>query len=179
MHDARSMTESPTVWQPIAVDRIGSSDAPRPKWLEARWRLEEAQYYWLATVRPDGRPHVMPISAIWLDGALYFCTSPSSRKARSLASIADCVITVDSDDLHLVVEGDATHVSDTATLQRAAAVYESKYGWQVEVQDGALYGDAAPTAGPPPYALYRVMPSVAFAFGTDDSYGASRWEFAR
>jgi hypothetical protein len=163
--------------QPVSAQPCSVEDAPLPSWTEARWRLEEAQFYWLATVRPDGRPHVMPVLAVWLDGALHFSTSPSSRKARSLTCDPHCVITVDSDDLHLVVEGQTAKVTDSARLQCVADAYASKYGWQVAVRDGALYGDGAPTAGPPPFEVLRVTPTLAFAFGTDESFGATRWQF--
>jgi nitroimidazol reductase NimA-like FMN-containing flavoprotein (pyridoxamine 5'-phosphate oxidase superfamily) len=57
-----------------------SSDVATPTpWAEARERLEESEVYWLSTVRPDGRPYVTPLVAVWLDGALYFCTGPHER----------------------------------------------------------------------------------------------------
>ncbi len=163
------------VAQPFSADET----RPLPTWAEARRHLEEAQFYWLATARPDGRPHVMPILGVWLDGALYFSASPASRKGKNLAYEPHCVITVDGDALHLVVEGVAAQVSDEARLQRVAEVYAAKYGWQVAVRDGAFYADGAPTAGPPPYAVYEVTPTLAFGFGTDESLGATRWRFER
>jgi len=131
----------------------------------------------LATVRPDGRPHVAPVLAVWADDALHFVAGSSSRKARNLARASRCVITVDSGALHLVVDGEATKVSDEARLRRVAGVYASKYGWHVEVRDGVFYADGAPTAGPPPYEVYEVLPTTAFGFGTDESGGATRWRF--
>src|SRR5438128_1800126 len=71
-----------------------SSDGATPTpWAVAREHLEKAQIYWLATVRPDGRPHVTPLLAVWLDGALYFCTGPGERKAKNLVGNSNCVIT--------------------------------------------------------------------------------------
>lgn len=50
-----------------------SSDGATPTlWKEGREHLERAEVYWLSTLRPDGRPHITPLIAIWLDGALYF-----------------------------------------------------------------------------------------------------------
>jgi hypothetical protein len=76
-----------------------------------------------------------------------------------------------------VVEGEAAKVSDGGRLERVADVYASKYGWQVAVRDGAFYADGAPTAGPPPYELYEAAPTRIFGFGTDESFGAARWDF--
>ena len=40
--------------------RFSSSDATATSWPEASQRLEQAEVYWISTVRPDGRPHVIP-----------------------------------------------------------------------------------------------------------------------
>jgi nitroimidazol reductase NimA-like FMN-containing flavoprotein (pyridoxamine 5'-phosphate oxidase superfamily) len=57
--------------------RFSSDGATATPWSQARDGLEAAEVYWLSTVRPDGRPHVTPLIAVWLDGALYFCTGPT------------------------------------------------------------------------------------------------------
>src|SRR4051794_31622042 len=121
---------------PVSTERLSTHGVGIPPWEEARWRLEESQFYWLAAAHPDGRPHIMPILAVWLDGALHFTSSPTARKGRNLAHASDCVIAIDSDDLHLVVEGKAAKVGDEARLRRVAEVYAAKYGWQVVVRDG-------------------------------------------
>jgi hypothetical protein len=41
--------------------------------------------FWLSTARPDGRPHVTPFIAVWLDEALWFCTGADELKAKNLA----------------------------------------------------------------------------------------------
>ena len=64
--------------------QFSSPDASPTPWAEARQRLEAAEIYWLTTVRPDGRPHVTPLLAIWHEGALYFSTGVDERKAKNL-----------------------------------------------------------------------------------------------
>ena len=157
--------------EPVAEERYRADDARPPlTWAEART-------YWLATARPDGRPHLMPLLAVWADGALHFCADATTRKGRNLARDARCVIAAGDDALDLVLEGEAAKVRDEGALRRVAVAYVSKYGWQVVVRDGAFYADGAPTAGPPPYEVYAVRPTAAFGFGTDDSLGATRWRF--
>ena len=39
----------------------------------------------LATVMPNGRPHAIPVWALYADGRIAFFTQPGSRKARNLA----------------------------------------------------------------------------------------------
>jgi len=163
---------------PVTAEQYLAADSrPQTTWADVRRRLAEARTYWLATVRPDGRPHVMPLLAVWLDGALHFVASGTSRKARNLALSPRCVVTASDPALDLVLEGKAVKVRDEARLHRLAEAYASKYGWPVTVHDGAFQGEGAPTAGPPPYEVYEVVPSVAFGFGTDESLNAMRWRF--
>ena len=154
----------------MAAQPLIDDEAITP-WAATRERPAKADSYWLATGRPDGRPHLVPVLALWQDGALYFCASPASRKGRNLASNSYCVIASDGHDSDLVVEGDAAKMSDEVTLNRVADLCASKYDWYVAVRDGA------PTAGPPPYQVYEVTPTLVFAFGKDESFSPTRWRF--
>jgi Pyridoxamine 5'-phosphate oxidase len=147
-------------------------------WSQGRSRLEQGRTYWIATVRPDGRPHVVPVLAVVVDGMLHFCASDQSRKAKNLAADPRCSVTTSSDPLDLVVEGVADPISDPAEARRVAGAYATKYGWSPEVRDAALWGDGAPTAGPPPYRIYRVRAATVFGFPTDDGVVPTRWRFA-
>ena len=163
--------------EPVSGQPFGAIDAPPTPWPEARRRIQEAAFYWLATVRPNGRPHVRPVLAVWTDGALHVAFGAATRKGGNLARDSHCVVSAASGGLHLVVEGQAQRVSDEARLHRAAAVYASKYGWRVDVRDDAFHADGAPTAGPPPYQVYEIRPDTAFAFSEDGSVSAMRWSF--
>ncbi len=162
---------------PRTAQPFGAPVALPTPWAEARSRLEEAQFYWFATVRPDGGPHVVPVLAVWADGALHLSAGPTTRKAQHLTQDPRCVVTIDGDDLHVVVEGVAEQVRGEARLRRVADEYAAKYGWQVTVENGALVGDGAPTAGPPPYNVYEVIPTKVLGLGTDETFGATRWTF--
>jgi hypothetical protein len=120
----------------------------------------------------------MPVLSVWLDHALYFVAGEATRKAKNLACNSHCVITVATEDAHLVVEGEAAKVRDKTKLQHVASVYASKYQWLVTVRDEAFDADyGAPTAGPPPYEVYEVTPTKAFGFGTDETFSPTRWRF--
>ena len=155
--------------------QFSSAGATPTPWAEARGRLERAEVYWLATVRPDGRPHVTPLIAVWLDGALYFCTGEGERKAHNLVRNAHCAITTGcntlNEGLDLVVEGDAERVGDEATLRRVAERYAAKYGWHFTVRDGALYGEGGRAL------VYAVPPTTAFGFGKGEPFSQTRWRF--
>jgi Pyridoxamine 5'-phosphate oxidase len=183
------MTERrPASERPLAGD--GRAATP---WAEALERLENPEKYrtyWLATVRPDRRPHVMPLLGLWLDGRFYFLTGENTRRGKNLAQNADCVLTVGSQTipaLDLVVEGTATKLTGGADLRRVAEAYGSRMGWPLEVRDGAVFGPSAPTAGPPPYAVFELTPTTVFGLpgvtGTDEEGGfersltPTRWRF--
>ena len=132
----------------------------------------------------------MPILGLWLDDAFYFVTGETTRKGKNLAGDPRCVITTSSTALpalDLILEGDARKVADEATLQRVADAYGSTMGWPLEVRDGAVFGPNAPTAGPPPYAVYELMPTTVFGLpgiaGTEQGVGSAgafsptRWRF--
>ena len=155
---------------------------PPLAWSRAERQLEAAVgettvHFFLATVRPDGRPHVAGIGALWVDGKFYFVSGAGTRKSRNLAERADCVISVNLPDLDLVVEGAATKVTDGQTLQRLAELYDAQ-GWPATVEDGAFTAPySAPSAGPPPWDLYAFTPRTAFGVAGAEPYGATRWRF--
>src|ERR1700736_2674143 len=104
------------------LSAFSSKNAAPTPWAQGRADLRDAQLYWLSTVRPDGRPHVTPLLGIWLDGALYFCTGATERKAKNLEQNERCILTTGrngiDDGLDLVVEGTAAKVSNEAELRR-------------------------------------------------------------
>ena len=156
--------------------QFSSDDATPLPWTEARTRLEQAAVYWLTTVRPDGRPHVTPLIAIWLEGALYFCTGPSERKAQNLVHNAHVAITTGCNvlkELDVIVEGAAVQMNDATTLQRLADMFAAKYNdfWHFTVQDGAFYGDGGRAL------VYQVAPTTAFGFGKGEAFSQTRWRF--
>lgn len=134
---------------------------------------------WLATVGADGRPHLVPLLAVVVDGVPHLCASSRSRKVRDLAHDGRCVLGTGGTPFDVVVEGRAAQVTDAGALARVAEAYRTTYGWEPEVRGGGLWADGAPTAGPPPYAVFRIDPEVAFGFPTDESATPTRWRWRR
>src|SRR6266508_3411494 len=134
------------------LDRYGSPELPwsRPRDLLAAQTPGPDIPFFLGTSRPDGRPHAAGIGALWLDGDLYFTSGPGTRKARNLSANPACTISVRLTGIDLVVEGDAF----TAPF-------------------------SAPSAGPPPWHLYRFTFHTAVGVATAEPHGATRWRFPR
>jgi nitroimidazol reductase NimA-like FMN-containing flavoprotein (pyridoxamine 5'-phosphate oxidase superfamily) len=168
--------------EPVPVTELSVFSSPNAnptEWSQARDELAGAEVYWLSTIRPDGRPHVTPLLAIWHDGALYFCTGPDERKAKNLSTNRHCVITTGQSTLNgldLVIEGTADSVSDPSELGRVASTYESKYGSHFAAPDGTWsgLGDAIRRAE---ILVYRVAPETGFGFGKGGTFSQTRWRF--
>ena len=189
--------ERPPGMAPTTTDRttepVGELDArfsdpsatARP-WEDVLEVLETSEIFWLATVRRDGRPHATPLPAMWLDGALHFCTGPQEQKARNLEGNPQVVLTTGTSaflwGLDVVVEGRAERVTDEPLLQRLAARWESKLGWPFEVVDGAFRERSSEVAGADFEArgaahVFAVAPVKVLAFGKGEPFSQTRFRF--
>jgi nitroimidazol reductase NimA-like FMN-containing flavoprotein (pyridoxamine 5'-phosphate oxidase superfamily) len=169
-----TQTQTPVREQSMLGDKSGTTS-----WDLARDRLAnppQPQTSWLATVRPDGRPHLMPLIAVWIDDAFYFVASEGTRKARNLAADVRCVIALSNTKLpsiDIVVEGEAKPLTDRDDVRRIAEVLASN-NWPLEARADKVYGPNAPTAGPPPYSIFRMIPSRAY--GLPGMYGMEKFK---
>jgi general stress protein 26 len=114
--------------------RFSDEGAAATEWQEAERALDAAQLSWITTVRADGRPHVTPLVAVWLDGAVHFTTGAEEQKAVNLRSNPHVILTTGCNEwergLDVVVEGDAVRATDAATLQRLADAWRTKWDGQ-------------------------------------------------
>jgi hypothetical protein len=137
-------------------------------WAEVERRLTAAHDYWVATARPDGRPHVMPVWGVWLDGRLWFSSGLRSRKARNLAADARCTVTTDDAQNPVVIDGVSRQVTDHADIAAFVDAVNAKYGGGVTVEflDPAVNG------------TFAVRPERVIAMSHDDFTGSpTRWRF--
>ncbi len=138
-----------------------------------------AETFWLSTVRPDGRPHVTPLIAVWHGDAIWFTTGPEERKAKNLAENASCVLTTGRSDLvdgglDVVLEGAAEQVTDDAQLRPIAEAFGAKCGtaiWDFVVRDGAFshHGGRA--------IVFSVQPVRGLGFRKGDTFSQTTWRF--
>ncbi len=139
-------------------------------WSWAESRLTSSHNYWAVTVWPDGRPHAMPVWAVWDPQAqlLWFISSLASRKARNVAANGHCVLTTEDADNPVVVNGVADIVTDAQCIARVIELVNAKYAtsYSVNFLDPAVQ------------ATVRVQPGWAFALAQRDFTGSpTRWEF--
>jgi len=144
--------------------RFSDPDAGPTPWADAARVLEEAELYWLTTIRADGRPHVTPLIGVAEGEAVHFCTGLREQKARNLEHSEQVALTTGNnawaEGLDVVVEGTAVRITDRDALQRLADAYEAKYGsaWHFEVGDG-VFGTGELEA-----AVFRIEPAKVLAF---------------
>jgi hypothetical protein len=132
-------------------------------WSWAQERIAKSHNYWLTTVRPDGAPHTMLVWGIWLDGAYYFSTGATSRKARNLQRNSNCVVCNENAEEAVIMEGIACKLSESEIPKQAFTDYKAKYGWELD-----------PNRGP----VHMVRPKTVFAMPEKlFPKGVTRWTF--
>jgi general stress protein 26 len=147
--------------------RFSEPSASALTWEETRARLEQAELFWITTVRADGRPHVTPLVAVWHDGALHFCTGAGEQKAVNLEVNPNVALTTGTTEwntgVDIVVEGRAEKVTDHDRLTELAAAWRTKWDgrWTFDAGErGFTHRDGTNIA-----EVYAVHPIRAFAFG--------------
>jgi general stress protein 26 len=158
--------------------RFSEPGAVATEWDETRRVLEAAELFWISTVRADGRPHVTPLVAVWLDGAVHFTTGADEQKGVNLRGNPHVILMTGcnrwDEGLDVVVEGDAVRQTDQGTLERLAAAWATKWTgqWQFQVSDGLFRHPQGGEA-----LVFSVTPTkvLAFAKGT---FSATRHRFA-
>lgn len=146
-------------------ERFSDSGTEATTWAAAVAALEAAQVSWISTVRADGRPHVTPLVAVWLDGALHFSTGAEEQKGLNLAANPHVVLTTGRDSwddgFDVMVEGRARRVTDPVALARLADAWRAKWDgrWEFEVTEGGFTQTGHESL------VYAVHPAKVLAFG--------------
>ena len=98
-------------------------------WSTVEEKLSAATEFWLASTRPDGRPHVVPRWGVWLDGTFFYDGSPMTRHARNVAHNPACALHLESGTDVVILEGSSQPSApiDTVLGERLSAEYGRKY----------------------------------------------------
>jgi hypothetical protein len=135
-------------------------------WSWALERLTKSHNYWIATTRPDGRPHIMIVWGLWFNDAFSFSTGRDSRKARNLAANPHCVLCTENAAEAVILEGAVEELPvlrDPPMLKSYILAYKKKYDYQMDGSEGNFYA---------------VRPRVVFGLLEKDFLGATtRWQF--
>ncbi|HEX3387595.1 MAG TPA: pyridoxamine 5'-phosphate oxidase family protein [Streptosporangiaceae bacterium] len=158
--------------------RFSDPAAAATGWDETSTALESAGLFWISTVRADGRPHVTPLVAVWVDSVLYFCTGEAEQKAINLSANPHVVLTTGCNGweggLDVMVEGDAVRVTDHVTLSRLAQAWTTKWDgrWHYEARGGSFSHEGGDEA----VLVFAVAPAKVLAF-TKGTFSHTRYRF--
>lgn len=134
-------------------------------WEEVESQLAKSRNYWIATTRPDGKPHAMPVWGVGVNGAVIFGTDRNSRKARNIAWQPEAVVHLESGDDVVIIEGVARLVTDKAEIAAIDAEYLKKYQMKLTDAPGEPF-------------ICAIEPRVIFAWHEKDyPRSATRWRF--
>jgi len=168
------MPHEPTVELDVRFSGPGAEPTP---WGAVRQVIEEAELFWISTVRADGRPHVTLLPAVWLDERIHFCTGPREQKAGNLDANPRCALTTGTnrwkEGLDVVIEGVARRVVDEVRLHLLAGLWETKYAgdWRFGVADAAFRQDDGSVAH-----VFEVTPEKILAFAKGE-FAQTRYRF--
>jgi Pyridoxamine 5'-phosphate oxidase len=161
----------PVDWAAV-VGKLEAGSAPAPDSPNSRTT-------WLSSVNEDGSPHVTAVGAVWVDGAFWFQTGDGTRKGRNVTRDPRCSVALSIRDADVVVEGDATRVTDPDAVARIAKVWADS-GWPArpdESGSGITAPFNAPSQGPPPWHVYRIAPRSATVVSSVEPGGLTRFRF--
>jgi hypothetical protein len=161
----------PVSWDAI-VDKLDSRVGPAPD-------AHNSRTTWLTTLNGDGSPHVTAVGALWVDGAFWFQTGTGTRKCRNVARDPRCSLAVSIRDADVVVEGDATRVTEPDAIARIAKAWADQ-GWPAEPDptgEGITAPFNAPSQGPPPWHVYRIELRSATVVAGVEPGGLTRFRF--
>jgi general stress protein 26 len=149
--------------------RFSDPDAVATDWHETLRALEQAELFWVTTVRSDGRPHTTPLVAVWSDGALYFATGVGEQKEVNLRNNRRVILMTGRNDwdqgFDIVVEGEAERVDDRDRLERAARRWAAKWDgrWRYLVTETGFEDPDDPNHAQ--VTVFAVRPERVLAFG--------------
>ena len=139
-------------------------------WKWAEQRLNKSRQFVIATVRPDRRPHVMVVWALWLDGRLYFSTGSTSRKAQNLRKNRNCVMCTEDAAEAVILEGVVETERSVAKIREFLRIYEKKYKFDMSGMAEDMLSLKEP--------VFYLRPKVGFGLWEKKfSTSATRWLF--
>lgn len=134
-------------------------------WSFVEERMSASHNYWIASTRPDDRPHTAPVWGLWHEGKFYFSTGEQSRKGRNLGANLAVSVHLESGDEVVILEGVVEEITDTKLLNSLNKAYKAKYGIGMDGPEG-------------PGFIFGLSLQRAFAWREKDfPESATRWIF--
>jgi PPOX class probable F420-dependent enzyme len=97
---------------------------------QIRKRLSNEANIWLSTVRPDGRPHLVPVWFAWHDDKVYACIQSHSVKARNIQQNPQVSLCLEDGSKVVICEGTAVFLP-IPWPDAVASIFNQKYDWDI------------------------------------------------
>lgn len=100
------------------------------EWAAVAERLRSSAHFWMATTRPDGRPHVVPRWGVWMDGRFWYDGAVDTVHVKNLNSNPECVLHLEDGREAVIVEGVSVAADPPGPELggRLSAEFTAKYG---------------------------------------------------
>jgi F420H(2)-dependent biliverdin reductase len=102
--------------------------------IESQSKLENSQNIWIASVRPDGRPHLVPVWFVWQSQKIYICIDASSVKAGNIRHNPLVAMALEDGLKPVICEGQVAPVESPWPGEVISAFYQ-KYNWDITQDD--------------------------------------------
>jgi hypothetical protein len=159
---------TPVAERPIMYGVPVAAGAVLP-WSWAEQRLRDARNYWIATTRPNGRPHCRPVWGVWLPDGFWFSTGSLAR--HNLATNPEITVHLEDGREAVILEGTASAISGKQRLGAMVTAYNPKYDWDMAANDEGVF-DSSGNGGP----AFLVRPRVIFGWDAE-MQAPTRWVF--
>ena len=139
-------------------------------WPEVRAELERAPTYWVASVRPDGRPHVVPKDGVWLDDVWYYGGGETTVHHRNLHHNPEVAVHIGDGMKATIVEGRVQRiVPPRETAERLAAATNEKYAHYGMNNTAEMYDSGIWALRPRRVLAWNLLyeDATRFTFGVD------------
>jgi nitroimidazol reductase NimA-like FMN-containing flavoprotein (pyridoxamine 5'-phosphate oxidase superfamily) len=96
----------------------------------AQAKLENHQNIWVASVRLDGRPHLVPVWFAWSNGKIYLCIEPGSVKAINMRANPRVAVALEDGTNPVICEGQAAFL-EKPWPGSVEDIFKRKYDWEI------------------------------------------------
>ena len=99
-------------------------------------RLDTDKNVWVSSVRPDGRPHLVPIWFVYREDRFWLCTNSDSVKIHNLRHSPTVSLSLEDGNTPVVVEGTA-EIHPPPYPDDVVVAFFDKFGWNITRRDAA------------------------------------------
>jgi general stress protein 26 len=126
-------------------------------------QMSQSRHYWISTVFPDGRPHVVPVWGIWFENRLHFEGSLQTAWGKNLLNNPQIAVHLPSADKVVMIEGTAHMIQDDEIDDEMWNLLDSTFRTKYQVEKGSPY-------------IY-VKPQRVLAWDGEELTTMTRWLF--